>query len=598
VSAPLSALGAQVLGSATRFAALSEARRCAVRLFDADRRMLAEHALEPLGDGYFEGHIADAPHGTRYAFVVDGRELPDPYARFLPDGVHAPAMVYASSYAFRHEPVARPLAEHVIYELHVGTFSERGTYAAAAERLEALVELGVTTLELMPLAAFAGTRGWGYDGVAHYAPFAPYGEPDELRAFVDRAHALGLSVLLDVVYNHFGPSGNYLSAYSPRYFTSEFPTAWGDAPRFADDAMRRYVLDNARYWLTEFRFDGLRLDATHALVDPSPKHVLRELSESVAELTPKRLLIAEDERNEAALVAEYGLDAVWADDFHHQIRVTLTRERDGYYGAYRPGAAGVARTITRGWLYEGQPVPTSGKARGTDADALAAEAFVYCIQNHDQVGNRAFGDRLNHAVSCDAYLAVSLLLLLLPMTPLVFMGQEWAASSPFCYFTDHEPELGALVTEGRRREFARFDAFADEAKRASIPDPQAETTFVRSRLDWNERERGDHARVLALYRAALSLRKADPVLRVPSRSQMRAEAYDQVLVVTRAHGALVRLVIVNFSERPAVAEQVPPLAELASAAMLLTSDPSASLALLPPLSALVVSGFSEEGSHS
>jgi maltooligosyltrehalose trehalohydrolase len=598
VSAPLPALGAHVIGSETRFAVLSDARDCALCIFDAQGRIRAEHALEPLGGGYFEARVADAPHGTRYAFVLDGRELPDPYARFLPEGVHAPAMVYVSSYAFRHEPIARSLSDHVIYELHVGTFTEQGTYAAAAERLEALVELGVTTLELMPLAAFAGARGWGYDGVAHYAPFAPYGEPDELRAFVDRAHSLGLSVLLDVVYNHFGPSGNYLPAYSQRYFTSEFPTAWGDAPRFADAAMRRYVLENARYWLTEFRFDGLRLDATHALVDPSPKHLLRELAESVAELEPKRLLVAEDERNEPSLVTDRGLDAVWADDFHHQVRVTLTRERDGYYGAYRPGAAGVARTITRGWLYEGQPAPTSGKPRGQNADALTAEAFVYCIQNHDQVGNRALGDRLNHVVSCDAYLAASLLLLLLPMTPLLFMGQEWAASSPFCYFTDHEPELGALVTEGRRREFARFDAFADEAKRESIPDPQAMTTFERSRLDWQERDRGEHARVLALYRAALALRKSDPVLSVPSRSQMRAEAHDQVLVVTRVHDAQLRLIAVNFSERAVAADQVPPLAELTGATLLLASDASASIALLPPLSALVLSGSPREGSHS
>lgn len=596
MSALLPLLGAHVVRGETRFALLADAERCAVRLFDGGRRVVAEHPLEPLGDGYFEARVAGAPHGTRYFFVVDGRELPDPYARFLPDGVHAPAMVYETRYAFLKEPVARPLAEHVIYELHVGTFTEQGTYAAAAERLDALVALGVTTLELMPLAAFAGTRGWGYDGVAHYAPFAPYGDPDELRAFIDRAHALGLSVLLDVVYNHFGPSGNYLGAYSSRYFTSEFQTPWGDAPRFSDVAMRRYVLDNARYWLSEFRFDGLRLDATHALVDPSPKHLLRELAEVVAELTPKRLLIAEDERNEPGLVTEYGLDGVWADDFHHQVRVTLTRERDGYYAAYRPGTAGIARTITHGWLYEGQPVPTSGKPRGKTAAALAAEAFVYCIQNHDQVGNRALGDRLNHVVSSDAYLAVSLLLLLLPMTPLLFMGQEWAASSPFCYFTDHDAELGALVTAGRRREFAHFEAFASEEGRQSIPDPQARTTFERSRLDWNERERGDHARALALYRAALSLRKNDPVLRVPAREQMRAEAHEDVLVVSRFGAGGVRTIVVNFSERAVTAERVPPLAELGAATLLLATSADASPAFIPPLSALVLAA--EKGAQS
>jgi maltooligosyltrehalose trehalohydrolase len=597
VSALLPVLGAEVLGETTRFAALTDASRCSVRLFDASRRAVAEHELAALGDGYFAAQIAGAPHGTRYAFVVEGRELPDPYARFLPDGVHAPAMVYTSRYDFRHEPVARPLAEHVIYELHVGTFTERGTYAAAAERLEALVELGVTAIELMPVAAFAGSRGWGYDGVALYAPFAPYGEPDELRAFVDRAHALGLSVLLDVVYNHFGPSGNYLSAYSQRYFTPELPTPWGDAPRFADAAMRRYVLDNARYWLAEFRFDGLRLDATHALVDPSPKHLLRELAEVVAELTPRRLLIAEDERNDAKLVTESGLDAVWADDFHHQVRVTLTGERDGYYAAYRPGAADLARTITRGFLYEGQPTP-SGKPRGGSADALSAEKFVYCIQNHDQIGNRALGDRLSHVVSMDAYLAVSLLLLLLPMTPLLFMGQEWAASTPFCYFTDHEAELGALVTQGRRREFAHFEAFASDAARASIPDPQAALTFERSRLRWSERVEDEHARVLALYRAALALRRADRVLRVASRSQLRAEAFGEVLVVTRFSAEETRLIAVNFSERLVAGNDIPKLAELGSKTLLLASHVSASSQLLPPFSAVLLAGTSRQGAPS
>jgi maltooligosyltrehalose trehalohydrolase len=586
-----------VSGDATRFAALTDAPRCSVRLFDAGRRVLAEHELSPLGDGHFEARVAGAPHGTRYAFVVEGRELPDPYARFLPDGVHAPAMVYESRHVFRHEPVARPLGQHVIYELHVGTFTERGTYAAAAERLGALVELGVTTLELMPLAAFAGARGWGYDGVALYAPFAPYGEPDELREFVDRAHSLGLSVLLDAVYNHFGPSGNYLAAYSPRYFTSEFPTPWGDAPHFANGAMRRYVLDNARYWLTEFRFDGLRLDATHALVDPSPKHLLRELAEVAAELTPRRLLIAEDERNEPSLVTESGLDALWADDFHHQVRVTLTHERDGYYAAYRPGAAGVARAITRGWLYEGQPAP-SGKPRGARADALPAEAFVYCIQNHDQVGNRALGDRLNHVVSTDAYLAASLLLLLLPMTPLLFMGQEWAASSPFCYFTDHDAELGALVTEGRRREFAHFHAFTSDAARESIPDPQASTTFERSRLNWAERERGEHARVLALHRAALALRKSDAVLSEPSRAALRAEALGEVLLVTRSHAGEARLIVVNFSERPAAAAELPPLMDFGAEKVLLASNESATPNLFPPFSTTVLAGAEREGARS
>jgi maltooligosyltrehalose trehalohydrolase len=523
---------------------VTDATACAVRLYDADDRPLAEHALESRGGGLFARELAGVGHGALYRFVLGERALPDPYARFLPRGVHGPAMVVEPRYEWRHPNVSRPLAEHVLYELHVGTFTPEGTYVAAAERLERLAELGVTALELMPLAAFDGTRGWGYDGVAHYAPFAPYGAPDELRALVDRAHELGLSVLLDVVYNHFGPAGNYLAAYDARYFTRDAASPWGDAPNYAFPAMRRYAIDNALYWLEEFRFDGLRLDATHTIVDHSPTHVLAELAEEVAVLRPKRLLVAEDERNEPALVTRAGLDALWADDFHHATRVTLTGERDGYYGAYEPGAATVAHTIRRGWLYEGQRNPVSGRPRGASADELSAERFVYCIQNHDQIGNRALGDRLHHAVSLDAYLSVSLLLLLVPMTPLLFMGQEWAASSPFLYFTDHEAELGRAITEGRRREFAAFGAFSERAR--EVPDPQALGTFERSKLDWSERTSPEHVRALELYRAALALRREDAVFAEPSRERLRCDTFGDVLAVERWRNDERRLVLVNF----------------------------------------------------
>jgi maltooligosyltrehalose trehalohydrolase len=538
-------LGATFLGSATRFAAVTDAPRCGVRLYGANEEILVEHELEPRGEGLFERDLDGVGPETQYRFVVGDRALPDPYARWLPRGVHGPAVVLGPSrHAFRFDCVSRPLAEHVIYELHVGTFTREGTYESAAARLERLVELGVTTLELLPLAAFAGARGWGYDGVAHYAPFAPYGTPDELRAFVDRAHELGLSVLLDVVYNHFGPAGNYLGAYSERYFTHDDASPWGDAPNYGFLPMRRYAIENALYWLTEFRFDGLRLDATHAIIDRSPKHLLLELAEEVARLEPKRVLMAEDERNEPALVTRFGLDALWADDFHHATRVTLTGERDGYYGAYEPGAGTVATTIRRGWLYEGQENPVSGKPRGAPAGELGAERFVYCVQNHDQVGNRAFGDRLAQSISADAYASVALLLLFLPMTPLLFMGQEWAASSPFLYFTDHEPELGRAITEGRRREFSAFGAFSRDGH--EVPDPQALETFERSKLDWSERERDEHARVLDLYAQALRLRRSDEVLKEPARERLRCEAFGDVLAVERFRGRERRLLLVNF----------------------------------------------------
>jgi len=512
-------LGADALSGKTRFALYTTtARRCAVQLYASPGVRGERRPLDPAGEGIFAVEVPGAGHGTLYNFVLDDRELPDPYARFLPVGVHGPAMVYESRHTWRHGAgVSRPLREQVIYELHVGTFTPEGTYQAAGERLGELAALGVTTLELMPVAAFAGRRGWGYDGVAINAPFAGYGTPDDLRAFVDEAHRHGLAVLLDVVYNHFGPAGNYLSAYSPEYFTSAFRNAWGDAPAFAHPVLRRQVLDSALGWLTDFRFDGLRLDAIHAIADPSPRHILRELADEVARLVPAKLLIAEDERNDPADVTELGLDAVWADDFHHQVRVTLTREHDGYYAAYHPGTAELARALRQGWLYEGQVYPPSGHPRGRPAGSLPAEAFVYCLQNHDQVGNRAHGDRLSHAVDPDAYRAASTLLLFAPMTPLLFMGQEWAASSPFQFFTDHEPDLGAKIVEGRREEFKRFQAFTDPAVRARIPEPQAEETFARSRLRWEERQQGEHGRVLALYHALLALRREDPVLRQADR---------------------------------------------------------------------------------
>jgi maltooligosyltrehalose trehalohydrolase len=326
-------LGAHVEGEGTRFSLYAtEARECGVRVFDRELKAIASHPMRGAGEGFFELYLPGLGHGTLYKFALDGRELPDPYARFLPYGVHGPAQVWEPRHAFRHgDGIARPLSEQVIYELHVGTFTRAGTYEAAATQLAELAALGVTTLELMPVASFAGKRGWGYDGVAMFAPFAPYGSPDDLRAFVDEAHGQGLAVLLDVVYNHFGPAGNYLAAYSAAYFTREVQNAWGDAPNFAHPAMRSYVLGNVHYWLSEFRFDGLRLDAAHAIVDRSPKHVLKELVEHARSLSPHKTLIAEDDQNDPRLVQELGLDAVWADDFHHQVRVTLTGERDGYY---------------------------------------------------------------------------------------------------------------------------------------------------------------------------------------------------------------------------------------------------------------------------
>jgi maltooligosyltrehalose trehalohydrolase len=585
-SAETPALGATPLPGGTLFSLYATtARACAVQLYRAPGERGERWPLARAADGLFAAEIPGVGPGALYNFLLDERELPDPYARFLPHGVHGPAMVHQLGHHWRHGAgVYRPLREQVFYELHVGTFTPEGTYQAARERLGALAALGVTTVELMPLAAFAGQRGWGYDGVALRAPFAPYGTPDDLCAFIDEAHGHGLAVVLDAVFNHLGPAGNYLAAYSPTYFTSAIRNAWGDALDYTRPQVRRLVIDTALAWLRDFRFDGLRLDAVHAVIDPSPRHVLRELADEVARLQPRKLLLAEDERNEPALVDELGMDAIWADDFHHQVRVTLTGEADGYYAAYRPGASDLVRTIEAGWLYQGEIYPPSGHRRGRAAAHLPAEAFIYCLQNHDQVGNRALGDRLSHTVDPDAYRAVSTLLLFLPMTPLLFMGQEWAASSPFQFFTDHEPDLGVKIVEGRRCEFAGFRAFADPAARALIPDPQAPETFRRSQLRWEERGGGEHARVLALYRVLLALRRGDPVLSRAGRQELEITAQGDLLQVRRWHGGQERLLLLNLGREPAA---VPPAA--AAGAVLLRSDGQPSLGpALPGQTAVIV----------
>lgn len=533
-------LGAHVAGDAVEVATYATGvAECAVRVWPGGET----HPMRALGDGVFAARLAGRGAGLRYKLVLDGRELPDPYARWLPEGVHGAAEVVDSRYVWRHAPPPpRRLAEHVLYELHIGTFTPEGTYLGALARLDDVAALGATAIELMPLAAWNGSRGWGYDGVALFAPHAAYGTPDELRRLIDEAHGRGLAVLLDVVYNHLGPSGNYLASFSPDYFAPAVQTVWGAAPDFAHPPMRRLVVDNARTWLEEFRFDGLRLDATHAIVDPSPRHILREL----AELVPGKLIIAEDERNDPRLVREQRLTAVWADDFHHALHATLTGERDGYYAAYEPGAATLARAIEGGWLYEGQRYAPWGKPRGAPAPEVPAEAFVYCIQNHDQVGNRAFGQRLSSLVSVDAYCAASALLLFLPMTPLLFMGQEWGATTPFCYFTDHGGDLGRAVCAGRREEFKAFAAFSDPHARDRIPDPEAESTFAASKLRWDEREGEDGRRVLALYRDLLALRRDDAVLAASGREGLSAEALGEVLIIRRRAPAGERLLAVNL----------------------------------------------------
>jgi maltooligosyltrehalose trehalohydrolase len=374
----------------------------------------------------------------------------------------------------------------------------------------------------MPVADFPGRWNWGYDGVCLFAPARAYGRPEELRALVDEAHRLGLGVVLDVVYNHFGPDGAYLGSFSPQYFSERHRTPWGQAINLdgpSSASVRRFFVENALHWIHEYHMDGLRLDATHALRDDGERHFLAELAHECRErgrpgVPP--LLIAEDHRNLPILVRPqeeggYGMDAVWADDLHHATRRALAGDREGYFRDFAGTTEEIATTARRGWLFCGQHSEHFGGPRGADPSGIPPRRFVVFLQNHDQVGNRAFGGRLHKDVDLPAFRAATCLLLCLPQTPLLFMGQEWAASTPFLYFTDHHEALGRLVTEGRRREFQGFSEFADPAKAERIPDPQAEATFERSRLDWSEREREPHASVLRLTRALLALRSENPV---------------------------------------------------------------------------------------
>jgi len=468
-------------------------------------------------DGYFTGSSASFGAGDLYRYRVDSRgPFPDPASRFQPKGVHGPSGIVDGLSFPWSDPRWQPhsLERLVFYELHIGTFSEAGTFAGAVSHLGRIRDLGVTAIEIMPVADFPGRWNWGYDGVALFAPARCYGEPDDLRRLVDAAHQLGLSAFLDVVYNHFGPDGNYLGAYSPYYFTERRHSPWGAGVNLDGEqhsAVRSFFIENARYWIHEFHMDGLRLDATHAMMDDSDRHFLAELGDCVRRGSNGRAvyLVAEDNRNLARMIQPeakggWGMDAVWADDYHHEIRRFFTGDHEGYFEPYTGAPDDIAAVVERGWIT---------KDPG-DADY---SRYVVCLQNHDQVGNRAFGERLHHQIPIESYRAASALLLLGPETPLLFMGQEWGATSPFLYFTDHQPELGRLVTEGRRNEFRHFSAFADPANRSRIPDPQSAATFEKSKLHWSESGTGTQAGLWRLYQRLIKLRLSEPALISPRR---------------------------------------------------------------------------------
>ena len=476
-------------------------------------------AMRADGNGYWRIELDAPSERGGYKYAIDGGDpLPDPRSRWQPDGVHGNShVVDASALRRLQRPgfLAKSLRDAVIYELHIGTFTPEGTYAAAQGHLPHLVSLGITHVELMPLATFPGRHGWGYDGVDLYAPLPAYGTPEELARFIDACHGQGLGVLLDVVYNHLGPDGNYLSCYGP-YFTDRVKTAWGEAINYDgahSDEVHRFVIDNALMWLRDYGFDGLRLDAVHAIFSFEATHILEELAAAVrelgAELDRSFVLIAESDLNDPRLVHSprrggYGLQAHWADDFHHAVHRYFTGEATGYYADFH-GLADIAKALRAGYVYQGQYSKYRQRRHGRAPRGVAAEQLVVYAQNHDQIGNRARGERLSMMLTVAQLKAIAALTLLSPFVPMLFQGEEWGARTPFLYFTDHQdPELGRLVAEGRAKEFSSF-RWAGE-----VQNPQAPEAFERSKLDWSELSIPRHADLLDWHRRLIDLRFSNP----------------------------------------------------------------------------------------
>ncbi|NYZ62056.1 malto-oligosyltrehalose trehalohydrolase [Luteimonas deserti] len=462
--------------------------------------------MSPDGHGGFSLSHPGRP-GLRYRYRLDAATVPDPASRWQPEGVDGPSAVHdPDAYSWHHTAWhGRPWNEVVLYEAHVGAC---GGYTGLQRQLPALAAMGITAVELMPVAEFPGRRNWGYDGVLPYAPASAYGSPDALKALVDAAHGLGLQVFLDVVYNHFGPHGNHLSAYAPDFFRDDVATPWGAAIDFTRPQVRRYFIDNALMWLHDYRIDGLRLDAVHAIAPPAFLDQLRDAIR--ASLPPDRHvhLVLENEGNTASWLGPDGYDAQWNDDFHNALHVLLTGEREGYYAAFADAPeAHLARVLGEGFAYQGQPDPR-GHVRGEPSAQVAPCHFVAFAQNHDQIGNRAFGDRLVTSLAEPRLRAALALTALTPMVPLFFMGEPWGARQPFPFFADFPPPLDEAVREGRRREFAQFAAFADPARRARIPDPNAEATFEAARVAIADAGTTEGARWVAWFTALLAVRRA------------------------------------------------------------------------------------------
>jgi maltooligosyltrehalose trehalohydrolase len=500
-------------------------------------------SLERFDNGWFELVTDAAKPGTKYRFRIDGgQEVPDPASRFQPEDVHGPSEVIDPT-AFGWKDGTwrgRRWEEAVIYELHVGAFTPSGTlsgtFSGVCDRLGYLADVGVTAIELMPVADFPGQRDWGYDGVFPFAPDSTYGRPDDLKTLVQSAHDRGLMVLLDVVYNHFGPEGNYLNVYAPQFFTSRHKTPWGNAINFdgtQSRTVRDFFIQNALYWLAEYQFDGLRLDAVHAMIDDSTPHIVTELADAVRSLVePDRHvhLILENDCNQARYLQRtnscqvQGYDAQWNDDIHHALHVLVTGESDGYYSDYSDHALDqLGRCLVEGFAYQGEPsLFRNGAVRGERTAGLPPGAFISFLQNHDQIGNRAFGERITTITDPRAVRAAMAILLLAPSPPLLFMGEEFGAKTPFLFFCDFEKGLAEAVATGRRNEFARFARFSDPDSRAGIPDPNTASTFEASRLDWDDLTQPCHREWLRFYRQLLKLRCQHIVTRLSDPCAIKA----------------------------------------------------------------------------
>ena len=535
------------------------AGKAALHLLSPEDRLLP---MAPEGRGYRQCRLQGPGPGTLYRFVLDDTdERPDPASQFQPQGVHGPsAVVNHAAWEWTDGGwICPPLAELVIYEIHVGTFTAEGTFVAIVERLPELIRLGINAIELMPVAQFPGERNWGYDGASPYAAQNTYGGPGGLKKLVDCCHGQGIAVILDVVYNHLGPEGNYLWGIGP-YFTDKYRTPWGDAVNYDgpySDEVRNYFVGNALHWLEHYHVDALRLDAVHGIYDFSAHHILEELSEAVNEWARRdgkpRYLIAETDRSDPLTVTPReqggkGMDAQWADDFHHCVHTLLTGEKRGYYEDF--GALGqLEKAFREPFVYSGEYSAYRKRSHGRSARGLPGERFVVCIQNHDQVGNRMAGERLGSLVSFEAAKLAAGTLLSAPYVPLLFMGEEYAEEAPFQYFVSHEdPELYRAVSEGRHKEFSSF------GWEHNVPEPTDQQTFRRSKLRWDLRTQDGHRHMLAYYRRMLELRRNHPALRLPVRGPIETRCYEKekVLMVTRWAEGLGVLCIFHYDDSPVV----------------------------------------------